>query len=213
MADELIEESMRRGDFDNLQGHGRPLPEHPSHHEIFVDRSTHKLTRILANQGYLPEWIQQGKELRTQWENSIDKLRKLHSQVDSPHTNILWKKAVLEFQEEAKKINRSIDRYNLMVPALHLQRCHVDASTIIQEILKSKEANVDDTTKESSDSAPNGRSLDDEDEGLGSNNDNIGEISDKNIWDPRYIGELMRDFYRELAKAFVSSLRGFKNHR
>ncbi|TGZ75776.1 hypothetical protein CRM22_000192 [Opisthorchis felineus] len=213
MADELIEESMRRGDFDNLQGHGQPLPEHPSHHEIFVDHSTHKLTQILANQGYLPEWIQQGKELRTQWENSIDKLRKLHSQVDSPHTNILWKKAVLEFQEEAKRINRSIDRYNLMVPALHLQRCHVDASTIVQEILKSKEANVNDTPKESSDNAPNGSSVDDEDEGLGSNNDNIGEISNKNIWDPRYIGELMRDFYRELAKAFVSSLRGFKNHR
>ncbi|TGZ75775.1 hypothetical protein CRM22_000192 [Opisthorchis felineus] len=118
-----------------------------------------------------------------------------------------------EFQEEAKRINRSIDRYNLMVPALHLQRCHVDASTIVQEILKSKEANVNDTPKESSDNAPNGSSVDDEDEGLGSNNDNIGEISNKNIWDPRYIGELMRDFYRELAKAFVSSLRGFKNHR
>ncbi|OON17653.1 hypothetical protein X801_06506, partial [Opisthorchis viverrini] len=89
-----------------------------------------------------------------------------------------------------------------MVPALHLQRCHVDASTIVQEILKSKETNVDDTIKESSDSAPTRSSVDDEDEGLGSNNNNTGDISDKNIWDPRYIGELMRDFYRELAKAF-----------
>ena len=35
----------------------------------------------------------------------------------------------------------------------------------------------------------------------------------KNLWDPRFLAEVMRDFYKELAKAYVSMIRGFKDHQ
>ncbi|KAF6771547.1 hypothetical protein AHF37_09773 [Paragonimus kellicotti] len=203
---------MKRGEFDNLSGLGQPLTMSTSSHEAFQDPSTVRLTRILANQGYLPEWIQQGKELRGQWKDALNKLQMAHAKLcasGQPRNPSAWDAAVKEFENEVMKINRSIDRYNLLVPALHLQRCHINASDEVERVLSS-------TTAESENS-PTKRTK----ENGKSNNENIKEDGDKSkqttdkedIWNMTYMAEIMRDFYRELIRAYVSMMRGFKNHK
>lgn len=62
VVDDLIRESMQRGDFDNLSGSGKPLKY--SDHNPFIDLTTHNINKILVNNGFKPEWIMLSKEIR-----------------------------------------------------------------------------------------------------------------------------------------------------
>jgi hypothetical protein len=61
LVEDLIAESMARGDFDNLPGAGKPLDY--SHHNPLVDTHTHNLNKILINNGYVPEWVTLDREI------------------------------------------------------------------------------------------------------------------------------------------------------
>ncbi|KAA3671237.1 DnaJ subfamily C member 28, partial [Paragonimus westermani] len=214
IADDLIQEAMKRGEFDNLSGLGQPLTMSSSSHEAFQDSSTVRLTRILANQGYLPEWIQQGKESREHWKTALNKLQMAHAKLcasGQPRNQSAWDAAVKEFENEVMKINRSIDRYNLLVPALHLQRCHINASDAVERIMSSTTAEPTKSNSPAERTKENGKP----------DNENIKEDGGKSkrtkdkedIWSMTYMAEIMRDFYRELVRAYVSMIRGFKNHK
>ena len=60
--EDLIQESMKRGDFNNLSGQGQPLSY--SAHNPLVDTMTHNLNKILVNNGFAPEWIMLQSEIR-----------------------------------------------------------------------------------------------------------------------------------------------------
>ena len=57
IADEMIREAMERGEFDNLKEMGKPL-DHLSEVNHHTDTNTHRLNKILANSGYVPDWLQ-----------------------------------------------------------------------------------------------------------------------------------------------------------
>lgn len=61
VVDDYISEAMRRGDFDNLKGTGKPLE--PDFNPM-VDRFTRHLNKMLINNGYAPEWITLDKDIR-----------------------------------------------------------------------------------------------------------------------------------------------------
>lgn len=63
LVEDLIAESMARGEFDNLPGTGKPLPY--TNHNPYIDATTHNLNRILINNGYVPEWVTLEKEIRS----------------------------------------------------------------------------------------------------------------------------------------------------
>jgi DnaJ family protein C protein 28 len=62
LVEDLIAESMAKGEFDNLPGQGRPLQY--SDYNPYVDSMTHNLNKVLINNGYTPPWISLGKEIR-----------------------------------------------------------------------------------------------------------------------------------------------------
>jgi DnaJ family protein C protein 28 len=61
-VEDMIQESIKRGDFNNLAGQGRPLQY--SAHNPFVDIHTHNINKILVNNGFAPEWIMLQSEIR-----------------------------------------------------------------------------------------------------------------------------------------------------
>lgn len=61
LVEDLIQEAMSKGDFDNLKGKGQPLPAKQYH---YVSRTEEKLNEFLINSGCLPQWIELEKEIR-----------------------------------------------------------------------------------------------------------------------------------------------------
>ena len=102
IAQRKIEEAMREGVFDNLSGKGEPidLEEDP-----FVDPSLRMAHRLLRNNGFVPAWVEEAKEID-------DAVRRLRSRRIEPEA----------FAREAAEINRRIANFNLRMPAnLHKQ--------------------------------------------------------------------------------------------
>ncbi len=61
VVDDYISEAMRRGDFDNLKGSGKPLDRD---YNPMVDGFTRHLNKMLIKNGHAPEWITLDKEIR-----------------------------------------------------------------------------------------------------------------------------------------------------
>ncbi|CAG2173033.1 unnamed protein product [Oppiella nova] len=55
LVEDLIQESIARGEFDNLPGYGKPLKDRPEY--PYLDTTTVKLNEILINNGFVPEWV------------------------------------------------------------------------------------------------------------------------------------------------------------
>ena len=72
----LPQESMSRGEFDNLSGAGQPLPTRPPDYNPYLDFTTHKMNQILVETGFSPEWVELQKEIRNQTEAMRGELRK-----------------------------------------------------------------------------------------------------------------------------------------
>ena len=47
LVEDLIQEGMANGAFDNLAGAGKPLPERPSDFNPYMDFTTHKINQVL----------------------------------------------------------------------------------------------------------------------------------------------------------------------
>src|SRR6476661_6598334 len=60
IATRKIDEAIAEGEFDNLEGRGRPLDltENP-----FEDPSSRMAHRLLRNNGFAPAWIEEGRDL------------------------------------------------------------------------------------------------------------------------------------------------------
>ncbi|KAG8147268.1 putative DnaJ-like subfamily C member 28-like protein [Naja naja] len=135
LVEDLIQESMAKGDFDNLSGKGKPLQKFSDCPHI--DPMTHNLNRILIDNGYQPEWILIQKEIR----ETIEKLRKTitasRNKVGDPMTiqkEEQWKEVCEEFRENIKILNKRINDFNLVVPILSRQMVHFNADKEIAHV-------------------------------------------------------------------------------
>ncbi|XP_015675065.1 dnaJ homolog subfamily C member 28 [Protobothrops mucrosquamatus] len=135
LVEDLIQESMAKGDFDNLSGKGKPLQKFSDCPHI--DPMTHNLNRILIDNGYQPEWILIQKEIR----ETIEKLRKTiiasRNKLGDPITiqkEKQWKEVCEEFRENIKILNKRINDFNLVVPILSRQMVHFNADKEIARV-------------------------------------------------------------------------------
>ena len=151
LVEDLIQESMAKGDFDNLSGKGKPLQKFSDCPHI--DPMTHNLNRILIDNGYQPEWILLQKEIR----ETIERLRKSlvvsRSKLGepmAPHRLKEWNHICQQFVEDIRKLNKRIDSFNLVVPILSRQMVHFSADKEIIRAQKTYEASMENT--EASDS-------------------------------------------------------------
>lgn len=54
LVEDLIQESMSKGEFNNLSSSGEPLASHQNRNP-YVDFVTHKLNEVLIDNGFTPE--------------------------------------------------------------------------------------------------------------------------------------------------------------
>ncbi|KAM6293660.1 dnaJ homolog subfamily C member 28 [Porphyrio hochstetteri] len=156
LVEDLIQESMAKGDFDNLSGKGKPLQKFSDCPHI--DPMTHNLNRILIDNGYQPEWILMQKEIR----ETIERLRKgivaSRSKLGGPMTPYRqkqWDHICEQFIEDIRKLNKRIDSFNLVVPILSRQMVHFSADKEIVRAQKTYEALVENREASTSDTKEN----------------------------------------------------------
>ncbi|KAI6646593.1 DnaJ-like protein subfamily C member 28-like [Oopsacas minuta] len=131
LADDLISQAIKRGEFDNLKGIGKPLKH--STQNPYVDTHTKYLNQFLINSGHTLDWISQEKEIREAYalmKKELIMLLKKHKGRLSDGNTLL-----IPFKERLKIINKMIDDYNLQVPVLSMQKFHCDFHKIYEQVL------------------------------------------------------------------------------
>ena len=103
IADRKIREAMAEGAFDNLAGAGKPLDltENP-----FEDPSDRMANRLLKNNGFSPDWIEEAKEIEAE-------SARLRSDAEISRPELLDRLLVL---------NRRIAAFNLRAPSGKLHK-------------------------------------------------------------------------------------------
>lgn len=141
VVEDLIQEAMSKGDFNNLQGIGKPLSDAQSQNP-YVDFTQHKINKILLDNGFTPEWITLQKEINS----DINDLKKdlmdkrsyygelPLSESEAPE----WENYIQSQESRLIEINRKIDKYNLLVPILQQQMCRVQMQKISDKVMSCK---------------------------------------------------------------------------
>lgn len=62
LAENAIREAQARGEFDNLPGQGKPLP---AESDPYMPEHLRMAYKVLKNSGYVPEAIQEQREIRS----------------------------------------------------------------------------------------------------------------------------------------------------
>uniref|UniRef100_A0A2M4BSD3 Putative molecular chaperone dnaj superfamily n=1 Tax=Anopheles marajoara TaxID=58244 RepID=A0A2M4BSD3_9DIPT len=158
VVEDLIQEAISRGDFSNLSGFGKPLPDHQSQNP-YVDFTTHKINKILLDNGFTPEWITLHKDLREATAVLREELRRERAKLGpaplSGREEQQWEKLLEEYRTDESRINKMIDKFNLIVPMLNKQMVRLNLDRIAAEILANGPvANV--TTSNRTQATPNG---------------------------------------------------------
>ncbi|CAH6792554.1 dnaJ homolog subfamily C member 28 [Phodopus roborovskii] len=144
LVEDLIQESMAKGDFDNLSGKGKPLKKFSGC--SYIDPMTHNLNRILIDNGYQPEWILMQKEIKDTIEQLREALLVSRKKLGDPLTpggQRQWNQVCEQFQENIRKLNKRISDFNLIVPILTRQKVHFDAQKEVIRVQKMYEAFIE----------------------------------------------------------------------
>jgi hypothetical protein len=104
IAERKIRAAMAEGAFDDLDGAGQPLhlEENP-----FEDPSLRMAHRLLRNNGFAPEWIEDSKEIEAE-------ASRLRAQGDGLPAN--------ELRDRMAALNRRIAAFNLKAPSVSLHK-------------------------------------------------------------------------------------------
>lgn len=142
----LMAKAIERGEFDNLEGTGKPLnlEDNP-----FEPAELHMVHKILKNNGFAPYWIELGKEinaLRTKFNKDVDYFKRYTQTFFKEKQNIA---AIQQYElkknhfytqsrEQLVEISNKIFDYNLRCPVSQLGRNNFDVdnemSKLIEEI-------------------------------------------------------------------------------
>ncbi|KAL3980139.1 hypothetical protein ACER0C_016212 [Sarotherodon galilaeus] len=137
LVEDLIQESMARGDFRNLSGAGKPLNKFE--HNPYADPMTHNLNRILIDNGYQPPWVVTQRDIREATAQIRSRLldgRAWLSDPVTPRESREWEELCASVEEELVKLNKLVDNYNLIVPMLSMQMVHFSLSREIERAVK-----------------------------------------------------------------------------
>lgn len=137
-VEDMIQESMARGEFDNLPGSGKPLKfsvENP-----YVDSMTQKLNQILINNGFVPEWITLDKEIKEETQNLRKILAEERSRFGSyplgSAAQDKWNTRIKQYVQSVKNLNLKIDKFNMSAPQTVKQKIHFRLEKEAQKILE-----------------------------------------------------------------------------
>lgn len=114
--DDMIRAAMRRGEFDDLPGTGKPLDLDDDRHTPEHLRLAHK---ILKDNDLAPDWILEAREVDAARAGWIDSLRKAW------HAG-RWPILRETLEDSARQINRRILSFNLKAPRGVPHRAMID---------------------------------------------------------------------------------------
>ncbi|XP_041648470.1 dnaJ homolog subfamily C member 28 [Cheilinus undulatus] len=140
LVEDLIQESMARGDFRNLSGAGKPLNKFE--HNPYADPMTHNLNRILIDNGYQPPWVVTQRDIREKTAHIRKRLLEGRARLGDPVTpkeHSQWEQLCESVEDELVKLNKLVDNYNLVVPMLKMQMVHFSLSREIERAVKGAE--------------------------------------------------------------------------
>jgi len=83
LVEDLIQESIASGEFDNLSGKGKPLPDRVDYNP-YSDYTTHKMNQILVEGGFSPEWVMLRKTISDDFVSIRFQLNKKRAQLGNP---------------------------------------------------------------------------------------------------------------------------------
>lgn len=139
VVEDLIQESMQKGEFDVIKGKGKPLK--PGTENPYTDFMTTKINEILINNGYQPEWVEIGKEIRQCSQAARERLSLARQSLgefpfESEEEEKLWLSHVAIFRQEWKSVGDKIIKFNLVVPTLNQQIVPISVEKEIEKILR-----------------------------------------------------------------------------
>lgn len=145
VVEDLILEAMNSGQFENLEGKGKPL-SHAQSQNPYVDFTQQKINRILLDNGFTPEWITLQKEIRTDINHLMEALTECRSYIGEVPLNNTdtdeWSKIVRRHEYRETDINKKIDKYNLIVPILDQQMCRIQLKRIADKVISTKPVKI-----------------------------------------------------------------------
>lgn len=144
LVENQIQKARERGDFDNLEGAGKPLDlaENP-----YEPPEMRMVMRILKNNDFTPYWIQLGKDIdadtiRLWKEVEYFKKYSLITLVNQKRTaatvdRLEKKKAIfyLEKRQQFEKIKKKIMDYNLHCPTFRLGRANIEVDDEMSKVI------------------------------------------------------------------------------
>lgn len=137
LVEDLIQESMARGDFRNLSGAGKPLNKFE--HNPYADPMTHNLNRILIDNGYQPPWVVTQRDIRETTAQIRKRLLEGRARLGEAMTlkeENQWEQLCASVEEDLMKLNKLVDNYNLIVPMLKMQMVHFSMAREIERAVK-----------------------------------------------------------------------------
>ncbi len=148
----MFAKAVERGQFDNLEGAGKPLNLEENPYEPADLRMVHK---ILKDNGFAPHWIELGKEidaLQAKFSKEVDFFSKYIRMVYSEQPN---SRAIRDFEKRKKnffrqsrkhlmEISKKILDYNLQCPVSNLSRRNFDLDDEMNKLIKNTEKLIED---------------------------------------------------------------------
>jgi hypothetical protein len=148
LVERQIQDAMARGEFRNLPGEGRPLDltQNP-----LLDPSMEAAYKILQDNGFAPEWIEAGKEVRARiekWRGRVESAWEAYRrEMDSATVGASrwaesrrleaegrWQREWERMCGEAVALNKEIATLNLKIPMAGLHVPLLRPERILQEL-------------------------------------------------------------------------------
>ncbi|KAL3059908.1 hypothetical protein OYC64_014498 [Pagothenia borchgrevinki] len=135
LVEDMIQESMARGDFRNLSGAGKPLNKFE--YNPYADPMT--LNLILFDNGYQPPWVVTQRDIRetiSEIRNELLEERARLGDPLAPKEQSKWEQLCESAEGDLVKLKKTMDDYNLIVPMLNMQMVHFSLSREIDRAVK-----------------------------------------------------------------------------
>lgn len=129
--DEIIQQAMRAGAFDNLPGKGKPLDLDENPH---LDPEWQLAYHLLKQNGFAPDFIEKRQAIEVGLANARQSLMRtwvwrgssIQDGKDRDPVEAEWGKAKAIFRKTTDELNKQIHSYNLSIPTPTLFRQKID---------------------------------------------------------------------------------------
>lgn len=118
IANEMIRDSIKRGEFSNLPGHGRPIER--TYENPVLSTMEQKVNVMLGSSGFTPDWITLDREVRVKSKELKEQILAAWNRCGpypmSCSKSAEWEQDLANFQKQLDGVNKRIRDRNLKGP-------------------------------------------------------------------------------------------------